>query len=190
LKLISRIVSPLEMLSKQHGSERRLNASKVYDRTFGLTSDPLTLLACAFSALIQSVDHPGVSNSVLVEENGCLAKKFNNKSITEQNSIDVAWNLFMADTYIDLRAAMFASPTEQDHFRQIVNHCVLATDMLDPNLKDIRHRQWKCAFGSNVPTCRSMGREMDNRKAAIVIGLLMQTSNVAHTMQHVRTICL
>jgi 3'5'-cyclic nucleotide phosphodiesterase len=190
LKLICRIVSPLELLSKQHGSERRLIASKAYDRTFGLASDPLTLLACAFSALIQSVDHPGVSNSVLLEENGYLAKKFDNKSITEQNSIEIAWNLFMADTYIDLRAAMFSNLTEQDHFRQIVVHCVLATDMLDPNLKHIRNQQWKCAFGSNGPTCRSMGREMDNRKAAIVIGLLMQTSNVAHTMQHVSTLCL
>jgi 3'5'-cyclic nucleotide phosphodiesterase len=187
LKLISRIVSPLESLSKQYGSERRLNASKLYDHTFGLTSDPLTLFACAFSALIQSVDHPGVPNNVLVHENGDLAVKYKNRSIAEQNSIDVAWNLLMADKYTDLRAALFSTSSEQDHFRQIVIHSVMATDMFDPKLKEMRHQQWKQTFGgSHLPNRRTMSRDMDNRKATIVIEHLMQTSSIAHTMQHVR----
>lgn len=187
MKLISRIVSPLESLSKQYGSERRLNASKLYDHTFGLTSDPLTLFACAFSALIQSVDHPGVPNNVLVRENGDLAVKYKNQSIAEQNSIDVAWNLLMADKYTDLRAALFSTSSEQHHFRQIVIHSVMATDMLDPKLKEMRHQQWKQTFGgSHLPHRRTMSRDIDNRKATIVIEHLMQTSSIAHTMQHVR----
>ena len=189
MKLISRIVSPLESLSKQFGSERRLNASKLYDHTFGLTSDPLTLFACAFSALIQSVDHPGVSNIVLVNETGELAKKYNNRSIAQQNSIDVAWNLLMADKYSELRAAIFSSSSEQDHFRQIVIHSVMATDMSDPELKEMRNQQWKQTFGgNNVPSRRAMSRDIDNRKATIVIEHLMQTSSIAHTMQHVSNI--
>ena len=188
MKLISRIVSPLESLSKQYGSERRLNASKLYDHTFGLTSDPLTLFACAFSALIQSVDHPGVPNIVLVDEKGELAVKYENQSIAEQNSIDVAWNLLMADKYTDLRATIFSTPSEQDHFRQIVIHSVMATDMLDPKLKEMRHQQWKQTFGnSNISSRRTMSRDIDNRKATIVIEHLMQTSSIAHTMQHVST---
>ena len=191
MKLTSRIVSPLESLSKQFGSERRLNASKLYDHTFGLTSDPLTLFACAFSALILSVDHPGVPNIVLVNENGDLAAKYKNQSIVEQNSIDVAWNLLMADKYSDLRATIFSTVSEQDHFRQIVIHSVMATDMLDPRLREMRNQQWKQTFGGSiVPSRRHMSRDIDNRKATIVIEHLMQTSNIAHTMQHVSSILL
>jgi 3'5'-cyclic nucleotide phosphodiesterase len=190
LKLISRIVSPLESLSKQFGSERRLNASKLYDHTFGLTSDPLTLFACAFSALIQSVDHPGVPNAVLVNEDGDLAKKYGGQSIAEQNSVEVAWNLLMADKYSDLRASIFPTSSEQNHFRQIVIHSVMATDMLDPKLKAMRNQQWKQTFGGNqAQNRRTMSRDIDNRKATIVIEHLMQTSSIAHTMQHVSSKC-
>jgi hypothetical protein len=158
----------------------------LYDHTFGLTSDPLTLFACAFSALIQSVDHPGVPNVVLANENGDLAQKYKNSSIAEQNSIEVAWNLLMADKYSDLRDCLFSSSSEQNHFRQIVVHSVMATDMLDPKLKEMRNQQWKQTFGgNNGPSRRNMSREIDNRKATIVIEHLMQTSSIAHTMQHV-----
>jgi 3'5'-cyclic nucleotide phosphodiesterase len=187
--LIGRIVSPLELLSKQYGSERRLNASKLHDHTFGLTSDPLTLFACAYSALIHEIDHPGVPNSVLVHENGVLAQTYNNKSIAEQNSFDVAWNLLMNHKYVDLQAAIFSTPSEQDHFRQIVINCVMAMDMYDLQLKDIRNQRWRSTFGTNMVVSSRrrfyFGREMDNRKATIVIEHLMQTSNIAHTMQHV-----
>jgi 3'5'-cyclic nucleotide phosphodiesterase len=189
LKLISRIVSPLELLSKQYGSERRLNASKLYDHTYGLTSDPLTLFACAFSALIHDVGHPGVPNVQLEKENGDLAKKYNSKSIAEQHSFDTSWDLLMGDKYANLRSAIFMNQAEQDHFRQIVINCVMATDILDPELKDSRNRQWRQAF-SNTSQQRRFDREMGNRKATIVIEHLMQTSDIAHTMQHVSRIQL
>ena len=185
LKLISRIVSPLEHLAKQYGSERRLNASKLYDHTYGITSDPLTLFACAFSALIHDVDHPGVANTVLATEGGDLAVTYQNKSIAEQHSFNISWKLFMHDKYADLRSAIFASQEEYDRFRQIVVNCIISTDIFDPTLKESRNQQWRRAF-SNVPSHRSFGRDRDNRKATIVIEHLMQTSDIAHTMQHVR----
>lgn len=188
LKLISRIVSPLELLSKQYGSVRRLNASKLYDHTYGLTSDPLTLFACAFSALIHDVDHPGVTNIQLLKENGDLAKKYNNKSIAEQHAFDISWDLLMSDKYSNLRSAIFMNQTEQKHFRQIVINCVMATDIMDPELKEVRNRQWRQTFTSTVLPQRYAGREMGNRKATIVIEHLMQTSDIAHTMQHVSRI--
>lgn len=187
MKLISRIVSPLELLSKQFGSERRLNASKLYDHTYGLTSDPLTLFACAFSALIHDAGHPGVPNTQLVKEDGDLAKKYNNQSVAEQHSFNISWDLLMSDSYANLRSAIFMSPPEQDHFRQIVVNCVMATDILDPELKESRNRQWRQAFSSSSPQ-RRFDREMGNRKATIVIEHLMQTSDIAHTMQHVSPI--
>jgi 3'5'-cyclic nucleotide phosphodiesterase len=185
--LISRIVSPLEILARQNGSERRLLASKLYDHTFGLTSDPLTLFACAFSALIHDVDHPGVPNSVLIQENGELAKLYKNKSVGEQNSVDLAWTLLMSDKYTDLRAAIFVTKSEQDHFRQVVVNCVMATDLMDPDLKESRNQRWRRAFNES-PARHSLARANDNRKASIVIEHLIQASDIAHTMQHVSLI--
>jgi hypothetical protein len=184
LKLISRVVSPLEVNKYKNGSERRLMASKLHDHTFGLTSDPLILFACAFSALVHDVDHPGVSNSVLIKEGDPLATRYKNKSIAEQNSVDLSWSLLMEDKYAALRAVIFETQTEQDHFRQIVVNCVMATDIFDPDLKAEREQRWNRAF-SEFPAMNLLARETDNRKATIVIEHLIQASNIAHTMQHV-----
>ena len=42
-----------------------------------------------FAALIHDVDHPGVSNAQLVTECDVLAVQYENKSVAEQNSIDL-----------------------------------------------------------------------------------------------------
>ena len=53
--------------------------------------DPMALFAIAFSALIHDVDHQGVSNQQLGTENPEMANHYRQKSIAEQNSVDVAW---------------------------------------------------------------------------------------------------
>ena len=68
-------------------------ASKLHDHTYGITSDPLTQFACVFSALIHDVDHSGVPNSQLIKENSRVAAFYKNKSVAEQNSVDLAWDL-------------------------------------------------------------------------------------------------
>jgi hypothetical protein len=53
--------------------------------------DPLIHFAIVLSALIHDVDHPGVPNSTLVQENQNWQQfKAKNKSVAEQNSIDLA----------------------------------------------------------------------------------------------------
>lgn len=66
-------------------------AQQLHAYTHGITSDPLTLLAILFSALIHDVDHRAVSNAQLAKEDKELAALYQNKSIAEQNSLDVAW---------------------------------------------------------------------------------------------------
>lgn len=184
LKLISRIASPPELIAKQNGSERRLLASKLHNNTFGLTSDPLTLFSCAFSALIHDVDHPGIPNSVLMKENIELAKFYKFKSIAEQNSVDLSLDLLMEGNFADLRSAIFSTKAERDHFRQIVVNCVIATDIMDRDLKVAQNQRWRLAFNDH-PRQVALTRENDNRKATLVIEHLMQASDIAHTMQHV-----
>jgi 3'5'-cyclic nucleotide phosphodiesterase len=57
-------------------------AATLHDHTYGITSDPMTQFACAFSALIHDVDHVGVSNAQLVLEGVPIAKKYNVSILT------------------------------------------------------------------------------------------------------------
>ena len=83
-KLLRRIVSP-ELSADQlngfeHASENKL-AAHLHDCTYGINSDPLTMLAMTFSALIHDVDHRGVSNMQLAVEEPEMANKYEKKSI-------------------------------------------------------------------------------------------------------------
>jgi hypothetical protein len=64
----------------------------------------LTQFACVFSALIRR-DHTGVPNSQLIKENSALARIYKDKSVAEQNSVDLCWDLLM-DGFDKLRAAI------------------------------------------------------------------------------------
>lgn len=56
----------------------------------------------------------------LAKEDEQMAALYNNKSIAEQNSLDLAWDLLMKDRYAKLRAALFLSRAEMMRFRQVV----------------------------------------------------------------------
>ena len=153
------------------------------------------------------MDHSGVSNSTLIEEGTVLAQMYNNKSVAEQNSIDVAWNLLMEDKFSDFREAIYSTREEFQRFRQLLVNTILATDIMDKELKTLRNARWDKAFMSapdaikdpnnwehkrGEATKKDQGKDehdvfdaaATNRKATIVIEHLIQASDVAHTMQH------
>ena len=101
------------------------------------TSDPLTQFACAFSALIHDVDHSGVSNAQLVKEKTEDAIKYNNRSVAEQNSLDLSWNLMMDERFIDFREFLLPTQTEVIRFRQLVVNVSLSKANTKQCVKDI-----------------------------------------------------
>jgi hypothetical protein len=121
-----------------------------------------------------------VSNARLAEEQPALADMYKNKSLAEQNSLDLAWSILMADEYEELRAAMFATKTEMMRFRQVVVNVVLATDIFDKELNGLRKNRWDRAFSTD-----KMDEEYrTDLRATIVIEHIIQASDVSHTMQH------
>ena len=176
MKLLGRIVAPDIMTE---------DARDLHDHTYGITSDPLTQFAVVLSAMLHDVDHPGVPNTTLISEDADIAGIYKNKSIAEQNSVDLAWDLLMEDSYSELRRAIYATENELKRFRQLIVNTILATDIMDKELKALRNSRWENAFTDY--TQRSMNestKDMVNRKATIVIEHLIQASDVAHTMQH------
>jgi hypothetical protein len=154
---------------------------QLHDHAYGITSDPLTQFACIFAALVHDVDHPGVPNSQLIKEKASIAIVYKDKSVAEQNSVDLAWDLLMGEGFIDLRRCIYQTESEFKRFRQLVVNAVMATDIMDKDLKQIRNSRWEKAFDGNQ---EEHSEEAANRKATIVIEYLIQASDVAHMMQH------
>lgn len=179
IKLLERVVTPDEI---NYEGESTAIASDAHNYTYGITSDPLTQFAVVFCALIHDVDHTGVANGQLVQEKAHIATFYNNKSVAEQNSVDLAWDLLMDDNFGDLRACIFADDTEFKRFRQIVVNVVLATDIFDKELGALRKKRWSKAF--NEISLQEAPVVHANRKATIVMEHLIQASDVSHTMQH------
>ena len=159
-----------------------IDALALHDHTYGITSDPLTQFACIFAALIHDVDHYGVTNAQLINEMAPIAVQFDGKSVLEQNSVVLAWNLLLNERFRDLRNTLCATRTEVQRFRQLVVNAVMATDIMAPDLKLIRNARWNTAFASNPQV--EDPRDTINRKATIVIDHIIQASDVCHTMQH------
>ena len=178
MKLMARIVAPSSADMELPEDSR---ASTLHDHTYGITSDPLTQFACAFSALIHDVDHRGVDNLQLMKEQPSLGSLYQNRSVAEQNSLEIGWNLLMEDRFATLRSSLFASQDDFVRFRHLVVNGVMATDINDKELKGLRNERWAKAFD---PTTDETERDARNRKATIVIEHLIQASDISHTMQH------
>jgi hypothetical protein len=147
----------------------------------GIAHDPLARFAIVLSALVHDVGHAGVPNGRLAEERSGLADKYRNKSIAEQNSINTAWDILMADCFKNLQHCMFESTEERHRLRQLLVNCVMATDIFDEDLRALRPSRWEKIFPEDASS--SSDEEEGNCKATIVIEHIMQASDVAHTMQ-------
>ena len=109
---------------------------------------------------------------------------YNGKSVAEQNSVDLAWDLLMEPSYVDFRNALCSDHSDMKRFRQLVVNSVMATDIMDQDLKKLRDGRWTQAFSESARITDSNPRDNVNRKATIVIEHLIQVSDIAHTMQH------
>jgi hypothetical protein len=143
-----------------------------------IASDPLAKFACLFAALIHDVDHPGVPNFQLIKETNKIASMYKGKSIAEQNSLDQAWGLFTSSPFDRLRRTLCTNDEELAIFRQLVVNLVIATDLFDKDLNQMRSDRWNKIV--HIPSDPSYF----NRKATMSIELMMQASDIGHTMQH------
>lgn len=181
-KLLSRIVNIDDISGRgRSNSIENFNVMDLAGHSYGITSDPLTQFAVVLSAIIHDVDHPGVPNAQLVKENTRNAQIYK-KSVAEQNSVDLAWEMLMQEEYTALRSCIYQTEEELKRFRQLVVNTVLATDIVDKELQALRKNRWETAFSDEQKDDRSTLNE--NRKATIVIEHLIQASDVSHTMQH------
>jgi class 3 adenylate cyclase len=179
-KLLSRVKEP-SLFDKL---DKIASAGDLHHYTHGITSDPLTQFAIMFSALIHDVDHPGVPNFQFIKEKPHIGVLYNNQSVAEQNSVELAWELLMEPHYAELQKAIYQTEDELKRFRQLVVNVVMATDIFDKDMTAIRNRRWNKAFHRDDKMTPLTQEEDGNLKATIVLEHLIQASDVSHTMQH------
>ena len=123
------------------------------------------------------MDHDGVPNSVLEKESP-------EDPNAERHSIDVAFELLMQPKYVDLRLTIYKDEAEMRRFRQLVVNTIMATDICDKKLKELRERRWRKVFTADDSCSFPQDcKEDDGRMAAIAVETLIQASDVLHTMQ-------
>jgi hypothetical protein len=188
--MISANPMPMVPSKKVRDSFKETTQWEVQYDTYGLSLDPLTQFGCILSALIHDVDHPGVSNSQLIQEQSPLAMHYDNKAMAEQNSVDIAWGILMKPEFSTFHDYVCPSIGEKQLLRQIVVNCVMATDIMDRQVMTKRNAKWDTLF-TRTATRKSFNSKDDHvlqremyRKGTIVMEHLMQASDVSHTMQH------
>lgn len=180
-KFLKRIVEPkIEQIMIEDEKNITEVASKIHSYTYGINSDPLTVLAILISALVHDADHRGVSNMQLGIESPKMAAFYTNRSIAEQNSLDISWDLLMSDQFANLHRCLFSSEADLNRFRQVLVNVVLATDIFDKEINAARKERWKKAFAEGV----TIDEQVNDLRGTIVLEHIIQASDVSHTMQH------
>lgn len=187
-KMMKRIVTPdsVDYERKHTDAKTRVLeiAKEVHDSTYGIASDSLMLFSIVFSALIHDVDHVGYTNGELCQLGTTASKTYRQRSVAEQNSVDLAWSLLMDERFVDLRNCIYTTEDELRRFRQLIVNALLAEDIADKELQQLRKNRWKQAFDES-----GEGDNNLNRRATIVFEYIIQASDVAHCMQHWNVYC-
>lgn len=153
--------------------------------------DPLARFTLVLAAIVHDVDHPGVPNGQLNNEENSIAMAYDCRSAAEQNSLDITWKLLMKDEFKELRRTIYRNKSDLFRFRGLLVHTVLVTDIVNKELQSSRKLRWNKVFGSSEESAQpSSDRDqqteeerLSERKTAL-LELVIQASDVSHTMQH------
>ena len=180
----SHVILATDKLMQIMFNQKRVPASELYKMTYGISSDPLTHFAMVFAALVHDVGHGGIPNAVLVKEGARLALLYDNDSVAEQHSLSLAWKTLLKPRYQNLRACIYETNVERKHFRQILVNAVMATDIADRSLLQMRADKWSRLFPVDPNARERPSKERLNERATALSETIIQVANVSHTMQH------
>lgn len=119
-----------------------------------------------------------------MKEQKRIAIVYNNKSVAEQNSLDLAWSVLMDSEYGELQKAIFNTQEELERFRHLVVNSVMATDLFDEDLISARNSRWNQAFVMDLRDDSLDVEQQENLRATAVVEHVLMASDVGHTMQH------
>ena len=155
--------------------------------------DPLARFTLVLASVVHDVDHSGKPNETLVNEMDPVAIKYKGRSVAEQNSLDICWNLLMKDEHKALRRTIYQNDSDLFRFREYLVHAVLVTDIVNKDLQTKRKERWNKVFGAAPGSVEQAPpaveeieceTERNNTRKTALLELVIQASDVSHTMQH------
>jgi len=120
--------------------------------SYGIQSSALMHFSFIFSALIHDVQHLGVTNRTLMDEEHPLAILYNDQNMLEQQSLTISFKEFLKEDYVNLRNILFAPDYDCKYskFRRLVVDLVLCTDIASPERMQLTKSKFKEAFGDTI----------------------------------------
>ena len=64
-----------------------------------------------------------------------IVARYGERSVAEQNSLDLSWSVLMNDRYSKLREFLFPTKADLVRFRQLVVNSVMSTDLVSTSSK-------------------------------------------------------
>lgn len=113
-KLLKSLIQPKD------GKKSSESPREKHFRTFGISSDPLMHFVIHLAMLIHDVDHPGLPNDQLIKMKTPVSIIYKNRSVAEQNSLEVAWKVLLDEDFAQLRACIYTNKSEMQRFRQLM----------------------------------------------------------------------
>eukprot|EP00956_Cyclotella_meneghiniana_P041111 scaffold215099_cov69-Cyclotella_meneghiniana.AAC.2 len=147
------IVSP--QASKQLDKIAKSKFSKRLRPSFSqvVYNDTFTKFCFVFAAIIHDVDHQGVPNATLVQENDPIALQYDGKSVAEKNSIKVAFRMLNEAEFGEFCSVVFGSPDDRLHMHHMVTNLVISTDIASPERMQSTKMRWEEAFSESSLPC-------------------------------------
>ncbi|KAL3921202.1 MAG: hypothetical protein SGILL_002870 [Bacillariaceae sp.] len=149
----------------------------IYQKTYGISQDPLAQFAVVFAALVCDCDHQGVPNSHVVN----AKSKWNNRCINQQSALDTAWSCLMMPQFNAFRSCIVGDKSGMKRFKQLLLNLCLTTDINDSEIPSMQKDRWHKAF---IEGKNDLSVENKNRRATCVLELIMQTSDIFHTLSN------
>lgn len=166
-----------------------------------VSSCSIANLALVISALVHDVDHQGVGNKQLIDEKSNLSLRYNEKSVAENNSIDIALNLLKETRFNFLRECMFGSSDTDNPsndsilFESLLRDMILSTDINSKECIERNKKKWELAFAEDVTDAQyhhisscpaamqSDSSQISYLQISSVLEQMIQAADVAHLMQ-------
>lgn len=176
-------IEPLYLTNEYHSFQHAVHVlcnCAFFLTQVGDTFNSLEQLTLLYAALIHDVGHLGVTNMALINKRHELAKRYNNQSVAEMNSLAIGLHI-LEDPQYDLLSKL--SKEDQRKFQDFVIELVLATDIGDLYKKQLIYMKIKDL--SNDGTGKLDVSTNAGRVA--LLGLILRTSDVGSSMQSLRT---
>ncbi|KAG7368267.1 adenylate/guanylate cyclase [Nitzschia inconspicua] len=142
---------------------------------------PVDRFSVMLAAMIREVDHPGIENDHLSKRGDAHPS---GKSIIQLRAFELSLTILSDEKYDRLRS--FLCPTAEDfsYFSQLIQSCVIATDVMNPIVSSARKRRWEQTFA-----CPIQNEDLENpgkaerKKTKVVLEHLMIVAHLSYTMR-------